>query len=94
MKDEYGGLPLDQVPTMWRAMHKAAASGDTAGRPVNGPVSARRRPALPGGFQMIHRKAIGPLGEIAAHFCDGEPSAAACPSHPARPNFLRAARVS
>ena len=97
VKDERGGLPLDQVPTMWRAMDKAAAAAHpTTGRPLSGLVSARRRRALAGGFQIIHRKAIGPLGEISAHVCDGELSAtaAACPSRPARPNFLRAARVS
>ncbi len=96
VKDEHGGLPLDQVPTMWRAMDKAVAAHPTTGRPLSELVSARRRRALPGGFQIMHRKAIGPLGEIAAHFCDGELSAAAtaCPSRPARPNFLRAARVS
>ncbi len=93
VRDERGGLPLDQVPKMWRAMHKAAATQGATGRTLSGPLPARRRPALPGGFQMIHRKAIGPLGEIAAHLGDGEPSAA-CPSRPARPNFLRAARVS
>jgi GT2 family glycosyltransferase len=87
-----GGLPLDQVPKMWRAMHKAAAAQDAAGGPLSGSVSARRRPAVPGGFALIHRKAIGPAGQIAPHFSDGEPSA--CPSRPGRPNFLRASRVS
>jgi glycosyltransferase involved in cell wall biosynthesis len=93
VKDDRGGLPLEQVPTMWRAMHKAAVGQETTGRPLNGPLSARWRPALSGGFRMIHRQAIGPLGEIAAQIGDGEPSAT-CPSRPGRPNFLRAARVS
>ena len=94
VRDERGGLPLDQVPKMWQAMHRPAAAKDTTGRPLSGPVLARRRPALPGGFQMIHRKAIGPLGEIAPHFSEGEPSTAAPASRPARPNFLRPVRVS
>jgi hypothetical protein len=93
VRDERGGLPLDQVPKMWRAMHKAAFTQETAGKPLGGPLSTRRRPALPGGFQMIHRKAIRSLEQLTAHLGDGEPSAA-CPSRPGRPNFLRAARVS
>jgi cellulose synthase/poly-beta-1,6-N-acetylglucosamine synthase-like glycosyltransferase len=93
VKSERGGMPLDQVPQMWRAMYKPTATQETAGRPASRPATARRRPALAGGFQMVHRRAIGPLGEIAAHLCEGEPSAT-CPNRPARPNFLRAARVS
>jgi glycosyltransferase involved in cell wall biosynthesis len=93
VRDEHGGLPLDQVPKTWWAMHRAAAQ-DTAGRPLGGRVLARRHPALVGGFQMIQRKAIGSAGEIAATIGEGQPSATVCPGRPTRPNFLRPSRVS
>jgi hypothetical protein len=72
-------------------MRKGANALETAGRPLSRPVSAGRRPALPGGFRLMHRNAIEALGEIAAQVGDGK---AIYPSRPGRPNFLRPVRVS